>query len=42
MSRKGYFDENALMTGLVRREFSNQRSIAKHTEDIRQLGDDRY
>ena len=42
MSRKGYFDENALMTGMVRREFSNQRSIGKHAEDIKQLGDDRY
>ena len=42
MSRRGYFDENALMTGLVRREFSDQRSIAKHADDIKKLGGDRY
>ena len=42
MSRTGYFDENALMTGLVRREFSNERSITKHAEEIKQLRDDRY
>lgn len=42
MSRGGYFDENALMAGLVKREFDNQRSIAKHAVEIKKLGDDRY
>lgn len=42
MSRRGYFDENALMTGLVRREFTDQKSISKHAEEIKQLGPDRY
>lgn len=34
LSRRGYFDENALMTSHVRREFANQRSLSKHTEEM--------
>ena len=41
LSRKGYFDENALMTSHVRREFANQRSLSKHAEEMDKLKHER-
>lgn len=42
LSRTGYFDENALMTGLVRREFSDHSSIANHAGELKRFENDRY
>ena len=30
-NRKNFFDENALMAGLVKREFEDQKSIVEYT-----------
>ena len=41
-SRRMFFDENALMAGLVRREFADQDSIRKFAEEIRNAEDEPY
>ena len=41
MSRKSFFDENALMAGLVKREFSNRDSIARYSRGLRNTGRER-
>lgn len=41
LSRSGYFDENALMTNHVRREFMNQKSLSKHTEEMNKFKHER-
>ena len=42
MSRRGYFDENALMTGLVQSKFTNQKSISNFAKEIEMLKRDKY
>ena len=42
MSRRGYFDENALMTGLVRREFTNEKSIVRFAKEMEKFKHNRY
>ena len=42
MSRRGYFDENALMAGLVQSKFTNQRSISDFAAEIKGFNGDRY
>ena len=42
MSHKAFFDENALLAGVVRREFSDPNSIAKYAEDFKNLDGDKY
>lgn len=37
MSRGSFFDENALMAGLVRREFSGAGSILRFADEMKNL-----
>ena len=39
-SRRMFFDENALMAGLVRREFTDQSSIRKFAKEIQNAEDE--
>ena len=36
LNRKNFFDENALMAGLVRREFGDQESILAYANELRE------
>ena len=40
LSHKAFFDENALLAGVVRREFADPNTIAKHAENIGTFGND--
>lgn len=42
LSRKSFFDENALMAGLVRREFSNARAISRFADKMKNLPSNEY
>ena len=41
LSHKAFFDENALLAGVVRREFSDPTSIARYAEDFKNLEEDK-
>jgi len=40
LSHKAFFDENALLTGVVRREFGEPNVIREYSEQINLIGDD--
>ncbi len=40
LSHKAFFDENALLAGVVRREFADPNTIAKYAENIGNFGSD--
>ena len=42
LCRKSFFDENALMAGLVRREFSDRRSISRFSDEMNNLPNNEY
>ena len=41
LNRKAFFDENALMTGLVKREFRSQKSITNLASELHDIADGR-
>lgn len=40
LSHKAFFDENALLAGVVRREFSDPNAIAKFAQDFERYAED--
>ena len=40
VNRKNFFDENALMAGLVKREFENVRSISEYANRLKKVASD--
>ncbi|XP_064398574.1 glycosylphosphatidylinositol anchor attachment 1 protein-like [Halichondria panicea] len=42
LSHKAFFDENALLAGVVRREFADPNTIAKYAENIGNFGSDEF
>lgn len=42
LNHRSFIDENALMTGLVRREFNDANSISHYAEQLEPVYDDRW
>ena len=40
VNRKNFFDENALMAGLVKREFEDVRSISEYANRLKKVASD--
>lgn len=42
LNHRSFIDENALMVGLVRREFSDSQSISDYAEELADFQDDQW